>query len=102
MERRVRDLIEAMIIQRIIDPECRSWSRSLRLAPKGRERSTARAPSTRCLIVASAKLRSPVEGSLTYGISEQLAELFGGNQGNSLGAEIARLALPAPNGQQPH
>jgi hypothetical protein len=43
----------------------------------------------------------PVEGSLTYGISEQLAELFRGNEDNTLGAEIARRALPAPNGQHP-
>jgi hypothetical protein len=45
------------------------------------------------------KATQPVEGSLTYGISEQLAELFRGNEGNTLGAEIARRALPAPNGQ---
>ena len=48
------------------------------------------------------KAAQPVEGSLTYGISEQLAELFRYNEGNTLGAEIARRALPAPNGQQPH
>jgi hypothetical protein len=42
-----------------------------------------------------------LEGSLTYGISEQLADLFRDNEGNKLGAEIARLALPAPN-DQPH
>jgi hypothetical protein len=42
----------------------------------------------------------PVEGSLTFGISEQLAELFRGNEGNTLGAEIARrAALPPP---KPH
>jgi hypothetical protein len=28
--------------------------------------------------------------------------LFRDNEGNTLGAEIARRALPAPNGQQPH
>ena len=43
----------------------------------------------------------PIQGTVDYGISEQLAELFRGNAGNTLGAEIAR-ALPAPNGQQPH
>jgi hypothetical protein len=48
------------------------------------------------------KAAQPVEGSLTYGISEQLAELFRCNEGNTLSAEIARRALPAPNGQQPH
>jgi hypothetical protein len=44
------------------------------------------------------KATQPVEGSLTYGISNQLAELFRGNERNTLGAEIARRAL----GQQPH
>jgi hypothetical protein len=44
------------------------------------------------------KATQPVEGSLTYGISEQLAELFKGNEGNTPGVEIARRALPAPNG----
>jgi len=49
------------------------------------------------------KITQPVEGSLTYGISEQLAELFTGNEGNTLSAEIARrAALPPPNGQKPH
>lgn len=47
------------------------------------------------------KATQPVEGSLTYGFSAQLAELFRGNEGNMLGAEIARRALPAPNGEQP-
>jgi hypothetical protein len=38
-----------------------------------------------------------------YGISEQLGELFKGNEGNTLGAEIARrAALPPPNGQKPY
>jgi hypothetical protein len=41
------------------------------------------------------------QGTVDYGISEQLAELFRGNEGNTLGAEIARCTLPAPNGQQP-
>ena len=46
------------------------------------------------------KATQPVEGPLTYGISEQLAELFRGNEGNTLGAEIARrAALPPP---KPH
>jgi hypothetical protein len=44
------------------------------------------------------KATQPVEGSLTYGISNRLAELFRGNERNTLGAEIARRAL----GQQPH
>ena len=46
------------------------------------------------------KATQPVEGSLTYGISQQLSELFRGNEGNTLGAEIARrAALPPP---KPH
>ena len=40
---------------------------------------------------------------MDYGISEQLAELFRENAGNTLGAEIARrAALLPPNGQKPH
>jgi hypothetical protein len=38
------------------------------------------------------KATQPVEGSLTHGISEQLADLFRGYVGNTLGAEIARCA----------
>ena len=46
------------------------------------------------------KATQPVEGSLTYGISEQLADLFKENAGNTLGQEIARrAALPPP---KPH
>jgi hypothetical protein len=49
------------------------------------------------------KATQPVEGSLTYGISEPLAELFKENAGNTLGQEIARrAALPPPNGQKPY
>ena len=45
----------------------------------------------------------PIQGTVDYGISEQLAELFRGNAGNTLGAEIARrAALPPPNGEQLH
>jgi len=40
----------------------------------------------------------PIEGSMTYGVSDQLAELF--RENGTLGSEIARRALPAPNGQQ--
>ena len=59
-------------------------------------------PCREILDWAYGKAMQPIQGTVDYGISEQLAELFGGNEGNSLGAEIARLALPAPNGQQPH
>ena len=45
------------------------------------------------------KATQPVEGSLTYGVSDQLADLFKGNAGNTLGAEIARRALPPPTNQ---
>jgi len=34
--------------------------------------------------------------------TEQLAELFNENASGTLGSEIARRALPAPNGEQPH
>ena len=71
-------------------------------------RCRSRSASEQTLADMSARSRvsrrrgQPVEGSLTYGISEQLAELFRGNEGNTLGAEIARRALPAPNCQQHH
>jgi hypothetical protein len=46
------------------------------------------------------KAMQPIQGTVDYGISEQLAELFRGNAGNTLGAEIARCAaLPPP---KPH
>jgi hypothetical protein len=35
---------------------------------------------------------------MTYGVSEQLAELFKENAG-TLGSELARRALPAPSGE---
>src|SRR5215510_2469853 len=41
----------------------------------------------------------PIEGTMTYGVSEQLAELFKENASGTLGSEIARRALPAPNGE---
>jgi hypothetical protein len=44
----------------------------------------------------------PIEGSVTYGVSEQLAELFRENASGTLGSEIARRALPAPNGGEQH
>jgi hypothetical protein len=44
----------------------------------------------------------PIEGSMTYGVSEQLAELFRENANGMLGGEIARrAALPPPNSQKP-
>jgi hypothetical protein len=36
---------------------------------------------------------------MKYGVSEQLAELFRENASGTLGSEIARRALPAPNGE---
>jgi hypothetical protein len=40
---------------------------------------------------------------MTYGVSEQLAELFRENVNGTLGSEIARrAALPPPKGDQPH
>jgi hypothetical protein len=45
----------------------------------------------------------PIEGSMTYGVSEQLAELFRENVNGTLGSEIARrVTLPPPNGEQSH
>ena len=45
------------------------------------------------------KATQPIEGSVTYGVSEQLAELFKENASATLGSEIARRALPAPSGE---
>jgi len=40
---------------------------------------------------------------VTYGVSEQLVELFRENASGTLGSDIARrAALPPPNGQQSH
>jgi hypothetical protein len=45
----------------------------------------------------------PIHGEMTYGMSQQLADLFRGNEGNTLGAEIAhRAALPPPKGEKSH
>src|SRR5262245_40232460 len=38
------------------------------------------------------KAAQPIEGSMTYGVSEQLAELFRENVNGTLGSEIARRA----------
>lgn len=38
------------------------------------------------------KAMQPIEGNMTYGISQQLSEIFAANAGNTLGAEIARRA----------
>ena len=45
----------------------------------------------------------PIEGSVTYGVSEQLAELFKENASSTLGNEIARrAALTPPNSENSH
>jgi hypothetical protein len=45
----------------------------------------------------------PIEGSMTYGVSEQLGELFRENVNGTLGSEIARrAALPPLNGEKPN
>jgi hypothetical protein len=43
------------------------------------------------------KAMQPIQGTVDHGISQQLAELFRGNEGNTLGAEVKRrAALPPP------
>jgi hypothetical protein len=43
----------------------------------------------------------PIQGGMTYRVSQQLADLFKGNEGNTLGAEIAcRAALPPPKSER--
>ena len=72
-----------------------------RIATKGESEAARVAACGEILDRAYGKAMQPIQGTVDYGISEQLAELFRGNAGNKLGAEIARRALPAPNGQQP-
>jgi hypothetical protein len=38
------------------------------------------------------KAMQPIQGTMEYGVSQQLSELFQENAGNTLGAEIARRA----------
>jgi hypothetical protein len=73
-----------------------------RIATQGESEAARVAACREILDRAYGKAMQPIQGTVDYGISEQLAELFRGNEGNTLGAEIARRALPAPNGQQPH
>ena len=44
----------------------------------------------------------PIQGTMEYGVSQQLAELSPENASGTLGTEIVRRALPAPNDEQPH
>jgi len=71
----------------------------IRLATKAENEAVRVAAIKEMLDRGFGKATQPVEGSLTYGISNQLAELFRGNERNTLGAEIARRALLAPNAQ---
>jgi hypothetical protein len=49
------------------------------------------------------KAMQPIQGTMEYGVSEQLTDLFQESAGNTLGAEIARrAAIGAANGQKPH
>jgi hypothetical protein len=49
------------------------------------------------------KAMQPIKGTVEYGISQQLSELFQETAGNTLGAEIVRRAANGTaNGQKPH
>jgi hypothetical protein len=49
------------------------------------------------------KAMQPIQGTVDYGISQPLAELFRGNEGNTRGAEIARrAAFATPEGAPTH
>ena len=66
--------------------------------PRARRRVWQRAASSSNVVYGRAV--QPIEGSMTYGVSEQLAELFRENVNGTLGSEIARrAALPPPNAE---
>ena len=63
-----------------------------RLAAKA-ESETARVAAIKELLDRGyGKAMQPIQGTVEYGISEQLSELFKENAGNTLGQEIARRA----------
>jgi hypothetical protein len=39
----------------------------------------------------------PIQGTMEYGVSQQLAKLFSENASGTLGIEFGRRVLPAPN-----
>jgi hypothetical protein len=69
---------------------------------RGAESEAARVAACREILDrAYGKAMQPISGDMTYGISEQLAELFQqSGVGGTLGSEIARRA--AANGQTQH
>ncbi len=93
------DAIEAYEVKRWPLGKCRA--EMIRLATKAESEAAPRGRHQGDVQPWLRQSNQPVEGSLTYGISEQLADLFKGNEDSTLGVEIARRALPAPNGQQP-
>jgi hypothetical protein len=48
------------------------------------------------------KAMQPIQGTMEYGVSQQLSELFQENAGNTLGAEIARRAANGAANGKPH
>ena len=68
-----------------------------RIATQGESEAARVAACREILDRAYGKAMQAIQGTVDYGISEQLAELFRGNAGNTLGAEISRCAaLPPP------
>jgi len=65
----------------------------IRLATKAKSEAVRVAASKEMFERGFGKATQPVEGSLTYGISEQLAALFKENAGNMLG-RVALLCRP--------
>jgi len=77
--------------------------RSFRLAKHAESEQARVAACKEILDRAYGKSVQPIHGEMTYGVSQQLADLFRGNEGNTLGAEIARrAALPPPKSEKPH
>jgi hypothetical protein len=72
----------------------------IRLATRAESEVVRVAAIKRCSTEAFRKATQRVEGSLTYGISEQLAELVRGHAGNKLGTVVAQKLTLSRRGQR--
>src|SRR5215813_13776389 len=93
------------IITRELKEICRQEAPSLvkeltRLATSAESEAVRVAAIKEMFDRGSGRATQPIEGSVTYGESEQLAELYKENASSTLGNEIPRLAaLTPPNSE---